>query len=375
MNKYNWNLNYLLKKRQELEEKVAIYESSLATYKALIASYDKRIKSSSYEYKDDLDGIENEMDINEFVEEILPDTNPKALEMLLYTKNLFQRYSWKYEPISYSPCYLNNKQLVDYTISLIEKVPNKGLVDDIKSFVIPTKNLLHIKHKDKLSTNYGGVTFIDFSTRKPYCLIARENNTNDIIALAHELFHMAIKNRANINNINGPNTIYDEIEGYMADFIMQNLLKEEGIQEKEIDFMDTEDLWKTGITAQDFFITNAILAYSDDNYKVRLGDLNQFLKEENFKFKITKKNIDAFFYDKFNEDLAYAFSYLAAVDLYELYKIDPEKAIYHLYCTNQFNGLSIEKELKSIDVTFYEDGYKNLENKCNKLLKKKTTKK
>ena len=142
-----------------------------------------------------------------------------------------------------------------------------------------------------------------------------------------------------------------------------------------MEYLDTQDLWKTGWTVYDTFITTCLLNFMDEKNKIPLGKVNEYLKNDNFKFKITKKNMDAFFFNTFNEDITYAFSYLAALDLYNLYKADPEKAINHLYNIKNFTGKNIEIELKSIDCTFYEDEYQNLDAKCNQLLKKKTTKK
>lgn len=374
MDKYTWDLNYLINKRDELQKKVEVFSNSLATYNALIASFDKRISNSCYEYKDDLDGISNDIDIESFIEDILPDTNPEALEMLLQTKDVFTQYKLTTEKLEYSPCYLNNKQLIDYTTSLIDKIPHKEFVKSIKSCVIPKKHLLHIKHRSKLSTDYYGISFVDFSQKRPYGLIARENNINDIITLAHELFHMVIKKDLHPSNIMSSNAIYDEIEGYMANFIIKDLLKKD-YSSKEMDYIDALDLWKTGCTVYDMFITTALLNSIDEKYKVQLGKVNEYLKKENFKFQVTKQNMGAFFFDTFNEDLNYGFSYLVALDLYNLYKTDPEKAINNLYNIKNFTGKNIEDELKSINCTFYEDNHQNLEAKCNLLLKKKTTKK
>lgn len=374
MNKYSWDLNYLIKKRDELQKKVNIYESSLATYNALIACFDKRITGSGYAYKDELDGISNDIDVESFIEKILPNTNPAALEFLLQTKDIFMKYKLKGEKIKNSPCYLTNKQLIDYTISLIEQIPHVEFTKSIKSCVIPKRHLLHIKHKKKLSTNYYGISFVDFSQKRPYGLIARENNINDIVTLAHELFHMVIKKDLSSSNIKSSADIYDEIEGYMANFIIKDLLKQD-YPPTEMDCIDAQDLWKTGWAVYDMFVTTALLNFTDDNYKISLEKVNEYLKKEKLNFKITKKNMNAFFFDTFNDDLNYGFSYLAALDLYNLYKMDPEKAINHLYSIKNFTGKNIETELKSIDCTFYEDGYQSLDKKCNQLLKKKTTKK
>lgn len=375
MNKYSWDLNYLIKKRDELQRKVDIYESSLATYDALIASFDKRIKGCNCGYKDDIDGISTDMNIKDFVDEILPHTNPYALEMLLQTKDIFLQYKWMTEELKYSPCYLNNKQLVDYTVSLINQIPHENFVKSIKSCVMPKRNLLHIKHANKLSTNYEGLSFVDFSQKRPYGLIARQNNVNDIITLAHELFHMVIKKDQDPSSITYANYIYDEIEGYLANFIARDFLLEEKYPQKEMNLSDAQDLLKTEWTVYDAFITTSLVNFADETYKVPLGTANNYLKQEGIKFKITKNNINGFFYSSFNEELHYAFSYLAALDLYKLYKSDPEKAINHLYTIKNFKGENIEKELESIDVTFTQDGYQNLQEKCNQLLKKKTTKK
>ena len=375
MSQYNWDLDYLLKKKKELIDMIEIYESSLATYNSLIACYDKRFQASNLELKDSLDDNCHDLSIEQFIEEILVDTNPKALEMLLQTKDLFLKYKWENKEMNFSPCYLNNDQLIEFTISLIDKIPHKTFVNEIKSCVIPSRNLLHIKHRNKLSTNYYGISFVDFSSQRPYGLIARENTTNDIVTLAHELFHMVIKKDINPLTVTANNSIYDEIEGYLANFIINDHLKQENYSNEEIDCIDTLDLWKIGWAVHDTFITNAILTFVDDKYKFKLKDVNNYLKEENLKVRITKDNKNAFFYDKFNEDITYGFSYLVALDLYELYKKDPEKSIYHLYCIKALTGENIEKELDAMDATFHQDGYQNLENKCNQLLKKRTIKK
>lgn len=374
MNKYTWDLNYLIRKRNELQKNVEILSNSLTTYNALIASFDIKIKGSCYEYKNELDGISSDVDVESFVEEILPDTNPDALEMLLQTKDVFMQYKYPEKKEKFSSCYLNNQQLIEYTMSLIEQIPHREFVESIKSCVIPKKHLLHIKHRSKLSTDYYGITFVDFLQKRPYGLIARENNINDIITLAHELFHMVIKKDLHPSNIMSSNSIYDEIEGYLANFIIKDLLKKD-YSTKEMDYIETTDLWKTRCTIYDIFITTVLLNFMDERYKIPLGKVNEFLKNEKFKFKVTKQNMNAFFFDTFNEDLNYSLSYLAALDLHNLYKIDPEKVINNLYKIKNFTGKNIPDELKSIDCTFYEDEYQNLNTKCKQLLIKKTTKK
>ena len=65
--------------------------------------------------------------------------------------------------------------------------------------------------------------------------------------------------------------------------------------------------------------------------------------------------------------------YLTALDLFKQYETDPEKALYHLLQIPRLEGTEPKKDLEKINVTFFEDGYKNLENQCKKLLKTRTT--
>ncbi len=62
-------------------------------------------------------------------------------------------------------------------------------------------------------------------------------------------------------------------------------------------------------------------------------------------------------------------SFLIALDLYHLYLIDPEKAIYNLTTLPKLTEENIIKDLSNLDVTFYQDGYHNLNKTCKKLLK------
>ena len=76
-----------------------------------------------------------------------------------------------------------------------------------------------------------------------------------------------------------------------------------------------------------------------------------------------------------SNDIDYTISYLTALDLFNKYQEDPEKALSYLKLIPQLTGDNPKKDLASIESTFFEDGYQNLEEKCNQLLKKKTTKK
>ena len=187
MKEYEWDLRYLKKVRDELEEKVKLYENTLATYQALIDSFDKRV--TSYDFLDDY----KEVSIKDFISTILSETNNSELDLLLKSRQVLNKYNSTIEDVNMSPLYLNNQELVDYTMELIKNIPHKKFVEEIKSLTCKERNLLHIKHNSKLSTSCHGLTFIDFKNHLPYGLVARENSIQDVITLGHELFHIVIR--------------------------------------------------------------------------------------------------------------------------------------------------------------------------------------
>jgi len=364
MKKYNFDLNYLIKIRNDLTSKVDSYTSTLETYQGLIDNYDKRINPTDNTYLD----VSSEVSISSFLNEIFKDTNMELQNILLPAKNIIINYDNSIEEEPVIPLHLNNEQLVDYTIDLIRQIPNSNFVNLINSCVESEDHLLHIKHKSKLTTDFYGITFIDYINHRPYGIISRGNTIEDIITLGHELFHMVINKDAKPFSLSP----YSEAEGYLANMIMCDLLRDEFLGDKEVNHINTIDLFRNNCTIYDSFITMAILNHLKTNGKPNMRKLNTYLKEEKIQTPVRRYNYQAFFHSKYNEDLNDAFSYLVALDLYDLYKKDPEKTINSLFTVSKLKGENIEKELESVDVTFTQDGYQNLDNTCKKLLKKTT---
>ena len=95
------------------------------------------------------------------------------------------------------------------------------------------------------------------------------------------------------------------------------------------------------------------------------------MKKHGIETPISKENVRFLLYPEFREDLDSSSSYLVALDLYKQYQEDPERTIDSLYSIPLLGGEHVYQELEKIGVTFFEDGYQNLDNQCKKLLKEK----
>lgn len=386
MKKFEWDLNYLLKREKELKEKLdltsqetKLYEEVLSTYKELIINYNNRMNDirlinckdkCDYYYEDNED---EKITIEEFEDEILSFVNKDQLNILLQSISLLRKYSNKINPLELEPYYYGNDELIDYTISLLEKIPNKQLVKKLKELSNPKNKLLHIKHECKIPLKYYGLTLIDTERHIPYGIISRKNTIQDIITSGHELFHMALRENEDPFFLESMKTIYTETEGYFANLLFTDLLKQEGFSSLGLDFLDSYDLFRNKYIIEDSFITISALSNFKNDGKINFDKLNKYLKNFDITPMINENNFEGYLRNDFEIDLNYAFSYLVALDLFNLYKNDPEKAINNLLYVPNLLGENITKDLKSIDVTFHEDGYQNLNHQCEKLLIKTTS--
>lgn len=369
MGKFQWDIKLLLEKEKELEQKVSLYEEVLATYRQMILNYD----SSLVSFQERDDDYSSQSIIKNFKENILPNVDPIQMSSLSNALNITKKYDTKLSPNNFSECYLNNKELVEVSIHLFEKIPHKYFVQKAKFFADPKNQLLHIEHQSKTVTPCPGLTFVDTDKHISYGLISRRNTSLDIITLFHELFHMNIRKNTPPLFENENQSLYDETEGYLANLIIYDLMKNENLYEEDALSFIKFNLNRNVTTFTDAFIIESIFSKFEKENQVDFKSLNKYLKAHDINTPINNKNLLGFLQEDFKNDVDDAFSYLTALDLYDLYKKAPEKAINNLFLLPTLQGNNIQKDLENIGVTFYQDGYQNLNKQCKRLLKRKTT--
>ena len=80
---------------------------------------------------------------------------------------------------------------------------------------------------------------------------------------------------------------------------------------------------------------------------------------------------DSYLLDSLSDDShynsRYLFSYLVFLDLYELYLQDPEQSFSKLEDVRLLEGCDIIDKLRNNGITFFDDGYKNLQKTVDKI--------
>jgi len=366
MKQYRWDIDSLLKYRATYEKLGEEFDVVWDTYNSLIQNYYIKMNSNLY-LDDDFSPADLELDLVTFKDRFYNLTNPEAINLLVNAYRTIKDYKKKLQPVTFSTFPLNERELLDITTSLFKEIGHNDLYNKFLHIVNPSNGLLHIDYYKKLIETDLGSTYIDDVNHISYGLVARRNSVQDVITLAHEAFHMIT--RQNEVNFDGYKNIYMEVEGYFANFLFRDLINRRSINTQDLQAFDMFDLTSTLFSIEDVIITKYIME-NHKNGKVDFKGLEHSLKENGIYDNINYTNYQGFITTGFEKTLYHGISYLVALDLYEFYKKEPELAINTVLDISKLTGKNPMEELEKINVTFFEDGYQNLNNKCKKLLKK-----
>lgn len=372
MGKYEWDISKLIEKRNELERmynanKDELTKEQLEVYRDLVRNYDIRIDGTEISFDHDEDDEEfYPMDF--FRNVIIPSVSVTQLDVVTGAAKIAKNYVVDLEPLILDQAKLNDEELVEITASLFSQIPNIRLYKDFLRIVNSDEHCLLIKYYSNLPTEDYGLAFVDPIKHKSFGLVARQNSMSDVITLAHEASHMILRKDESPFFWKTPKRMYGEVEGYFINLLFNDLLNQNGYQVGEGFNIKDVNLVLTHI--QDVFAAMKVIEYSPDN-KTNFTRLITELKKHGIETPISKENVRFLLYPEFREDLDSSSSYLVALDLYKQYQKDPERTIDSLYSIPLLGGEHVYQELEKIGVTFFEDGYQNLDNQCKKLLKEK----
>ena len=387
MSKYNWNLEQLILQRKIYKDKLnalvdahyksrtkKLYEELYKLYDDLIINYDIRCITNRLDIETDCTNPTT-TDLVYLKENVFDQISQSKIDLATGCINIGKEYSLNFQEPSFTNLTINDDELIERTRILFEQLPVKYFLDKFDYFANPSKHLLHIRYFQKLLTDDSGLVFIDPKNHIPYGLVSRCNTVQDIITTGHEIFHMVIREQEQPFFAYSSKTVFGEVEGCFANLLFSDVLANKDFNNDEIFILNIKELIGIlDIAKTTFVVENGFRLMTDG--KIDFDRLSPILKSKNISTKVTKNNFTYFIDENyFEDDLNHNISYLVALDLYELYKKDPEKALHHLLTIPSLNGHHIKKDLDKIDVTFFKDNYSNLSKQCKKLLKENTTSK
>lgn len=373
MKKYSWDLQALIKKRNEIQTVLEQYEELLYIYNDLIDNYDTRITSYLANQTPPNNNDSFNHKVRNFRLKMFNKIQTEKLSLVTGGIEIASKFSIKSVTPTISTLILSDEQLIAITGELFKQLPNKYFYEQFKYYTDPNNHLLHIRYHKKLPTTDLGLAITDPKEHKSYGLVSRYNSVQDIISNGHEIMHMIVRSDEKPLFCYSEKGIYTEVEGFFANLLFTYMLRGKEYDDNELDDFERSYLQVTLQNIIDTFIVSTALNKVDDIENINFKDLRRCLKQKNITPTIFKKNFLGFLNNNFNSGINYTTSYLIALDLFEQYKTDPEKVLDHLLNITTLTGEHPKQELESMGVNFFEDGYINLEEKCKKLLKEKPT--
>ena len=328
MTKYQWDINKIRKLKQDcinntqLLNNKKLFNSQQEFYDILIKFYMFDKLYTYMEYNETDEPIDDEFFI----------PNIEALNIIEKLNQNINNLQDKQNPYLNQRIFLNNNELIELVREFVNLIPSKELNASFDKFFNPKNHFVNINYT-KIPFGIHGITKTDYINKICYSGILRENSLNDIITVFHEFFHMHIRNNESYDFFETNKVIYGEVEGCFANFLINNLSNQLGID-------------------KDLFLFSI---YDEFNYI--LESLNKlYIYKKILDLKKHKIYSNNWIYEMTNDSI----SYLTALDLFYLYEKDPEKALYNLFNIPNLSGENIEKELIQNDISFFEDNCKNL---------------
>lgn len=368
MAKYSWDIEELMKKRNFFKKQMEIYKELFETYESMIENSDKHLFTGN---NDDYDDVENRS-LKELQEDFFNTLSRKNISLITDSVDIISPFDTQIDVRNLSKLTISDEELVDTVRELFKKLPSKVFAKKFEDIAKHDNHLLHIRDRKKLPTNCLGLAYTDSLNHLAYGLVSRRNTIEDIISLFHESFHMIVREKEEPLFSTTNKMLYSETEGSFATLLICNMLKELGYNKDELDFVEKRQLIFALDTITSFYIITNGFNNIDEEGNIKLNQFNTFLKENNIYIPITQNTFCNLVSQISYEELSDGISYLTALDLFEQYKSNPEKILHTIQEIPMLKGDEPKKDLSSIGVTYFEDGYNNLEKECKKLLKRKT---
>lgn len=363
MANYEWDLEKLIKEREEIRQK-------LDEYTELFDRYSDMIKNANIKIALNSKIINITSGIRLLKKQFYDTIAPNRLELVIPSINVAKDYFMPFIESHFSTLPLSHDELIEETRQLFAQLPNKDFLNSFDYFTNPRNQLLHIKYHTKLLTDCHGLSYVEPFKQICYGLIARHNTIEDIITVGHELFHMILREKEPPLFNYSSKAVYEETEGYFANLIFCNMLmQDKKYNPNEIEQISTIDLQSTIDSIICTFIAENSISMIDERGNIDYQKLNSLLQQHKIKIPVKKENIDYFISSSLEENVNQSISFFIALDLYHEWLKDPEKAFEHLMQIPNLEGENPKYDLEQIGVTFFEDGYKNLESHCKKLLR------
>lgn len=279
-------------------------------------------------------------------------------KILLKTSSILQDVQNTYDGVDLPLLNLSNQELVEQSQKFYHWLPNKKYE---KLFQLYTNPNYHALRFSTLPAGQkGNTTFLYYPKYKPYFCIDRDNTIEDFITLNHEIAHGIIfRNSA-------PHYFLTELEGEFFDFLSIEYLKD------ILDPTMIEELeYSRFITAHnnliDFTLLQLAIQCVQKKKEISLESMTEAVMTNELNISLNESMLLTSLQESPKELTKYLISYLASLDLEEVYHKDPEYSLYLLEAIRKNRAENTMDNLRKYSIRFMDDGNKNLKEKVKTL--------
>ena len=360
--RYNWDIHEIRNNIKRLEELIKNNQDSELILDH-IKLYHMMLNCVTKGESEDLDNAEISVKaLNEYFFENITSKDCKIANLLIDSYDIVENYTCD-NLATIAVC--NNDTLIKNTEHFLKEYTNEHIYDKYLKLRQENPNYLHITKLENSNSKCRGITFNDSIFRKKKIILFRDNTFMDLISLPHELFH-AIFNDYDCNKRISYQSYYaSEIEGSFG-----NLLATEFYRESLPDISkECEEHFLLEYKKQlmELIVNFSYLSSCNNSNNLRKNKFEKILRFYNLRIN-SEKTLRSYMDDTCEEIINYALSYLASIDLLEIYKKDKEFALYLLknicYIQQDDDVLGI---LRRNHITFMDDDYKNFKEYVKKI--------
>lgn len=358
MKKYKWNVFEIRKNISTLQSllKDDGYQFEKKLISDTILQYQNMLKIISNNFNDTLD-FNNDMSLHECMLEytaVLDDSCLPIIELVLDSFELVKDIQSNCE-VDYIVNYDNN-YLMEITNDFLDDTLPKKYLKIYNSYIKSNPDYLHIQ---KNSLNSSGMLFIDSVLSNKYVMVNRNNTLWDLVTPSHEFFHLVFNDFSSYLTFDNLMSFTTEIDGSLANLLFIDWIKKK--LPKEASSLENDILIFYQMRVLSLMLLN-IYFYSLNSKSIFNSSLfYEECKKINYHHEIDIQTVKKLWNDEGAEDsITYTISDLAAIDIHNIYKKDPDYAFYLLSKIRSIRSSDDPiKVLRDNNITFMDDNFYN----------------
>lgn len=252
---------------------------------------------------------------------------------------------------------ISNENLIELTKDFFKFIPNSLHYDKILKLLDPSNKSIRIQD---YYNGFSCIFLIDHPYSKFFILLERDNSLNDLLSLNHECSHYLFM------PLNTPHTFLHELEGIFFEALTLEFLKDK-ISLEHYEKLKYDYCLDNISNLFGFYIHNIALKLKENKKAFSIKNFNQEFNKDEINLLLSKSDLmNILSIDTLNF-CCYAFSLLVCLDLKNLMAQDLEKAYYEFEAIRTNKDEDLFTNLKKHSITFFYDGYENLQKEVDSL--------